>query len=478
MCRMLVLCVLSAPSLIGMSFDCTRWTGSLNGFPITSAIDKVEHALPVEDSNIRYYHTVRAITDGTTNCWCGSVGVVGRCESIAFQVYHDGRVELHSQDGRVELHSQNDLRPRSASDSHELRPLTIHEVIKACRCIGVDLDAIEYVGREYSSVNVSCRGDDRLFKIVESKWKTLLSLEDQAASIDGFIWHYRISDGRAVITAAERLGSETVGEAVTVPFSLHGYPVKEVLGTVFKPGDSVRKLVLSEGVSEVGQFAFRGIALETVSIPASVVNVDRTAFAGGQYREFVVSPDNVKYRAVNGFLCSKDGRSLIHCIGGAVTIPEEVREIPEDAFEGLPVDAVVLPGKLEEIGVRAFAGCVGLRSISIPSEVKRIGELAFSGCTNLVQMRLPPGLRVISPGAFMGCESLKDVEIPKGVVIIRECAFRNCRALERVVIPSSMRYVMWRAFADCKKGMRVEMRTQEAKVDDEAFPPSATVVKD
>ena len=78
----------------------------------------------------------------------------------------------------------------------------------------------------------------------------------------------------------------------------------------------------------------------------------------------------------------------------------------------------------------------------------------------------------------MGCESLKDVEIPEGVVIIRECAFRNCRALERVVIPSSMRYVMWRAFADCKKGMRVEMRTQEAKVDDEAFPPSATVVKD
>ena len=53
MCRMLVLCVLSAPSLMGMSFDCTRWTGSLNGFPITSAIDKVEHALPVEDSNIR-----------------------------------------------------------------------------------------------------------------------------------------------------------------------------------------------------------------------------------------------------------------------------------------------------------------------------------------------------------------------------------------------------------------------------------------
>ena len=50
--------------------------------------------------------------------------------------------------------------------------------------------------------------------------------------------------------------------------------------------------------------------------------------------------------------------------------------------------------------------------------------------------------------------------------------------MERVVIPSSMRYVMWRAFDDCKKGMRVEMRTQEAKVDDEAFPPSATVVKD
>lgn len=67
---------------------------------------------------------------------------------------------------------------------------------------------------------------------------------------------------------------------------------------------------------------------------------------------------------------------------------------------------IVLPGSLEEIRERAFAGCSNLRGIYVPDSVTDIGSGAFRGCTSLEAVYLPGGLWNIGADAFSGCANL------------------------------------------------------------------------
>lgn len=46
-----------------------------------------------------------------------------------------------------------------------------------------------------------------------------------------------------------------------------------------------------------------------------------------------------------------------------------------------------VPASATEIDAEAFAGCVGMKSVTIPAGVKKIGARAFAGCNNLIQVQ-------------------------------------------------------------------------------------------
>ena len=62
-----------------------------------------------------------------------------------------------------------------------------------------------------------------------------------------------------------------------------------------------------------------------------------------------------------------------------------------------------------EIGVGAFNGCNGVRSIEIPDSVTSIGENTFKNCSSLEHVEFGSGLTSIEKSAFYGCEKLKHV---------------------------------------------------------------------
>ncbi len=66
-----------------------------------------------------------------------------------------------------------------------------------------------------------------------------------------------------------------------------------------------------------------------------------------------------------------------------VNIPENAKEVPEQAFKGFPIKTVLMHPNVESIGAYAFQNCTELEEVHIPSMMKSIGNYAFNGCSKL-----------------------------------------------------------------------------------------------
>lgn len=149
---------------------------------------------------------------------------------------------------------------------------------------------------------------------------------------------------------------------------------------------SVKKVVIENGVTSIGMFAFANCtALNQVDIPPSVQKIGIGAF-------------------------------------GNCTALKNVN----------------IPNSVEIIESSAFQGCVSLASINIPSSVTSIGFQTFAGCTSLVEVLLPKGLTYIGERAFQSCSSLTDIFFSNSIKTIEKYAFYNCTSLKKISLPKSL----------------------------------------
>ena len=229
-------------------------------------------------------------------------------------------------------------------------------------------------------------------------------------------------------------------------------------------------------------------ASETVS--ATVGNTEDGA-AGENGPEFEIE---------NGVLLKYRGK------GGAVVIPNEVREIGAEAFEYFDtIVSVTIPRTVRAIGDAAFNECKNLTALLIPNSVTEIGDSAFSncgklqsltveagnsvycgkgnciierktkrliagcnasavpsdgsvhalgfqalnGCTGLQALRVPHTVRVIEDEVCNGCTALKNLVLEEGIEEIGAGAFYAC-AMENLKIPESVATIGPEAFGGCQ----------------------------
>lgn len=87
----------------------------------------------------------------------------------------------------------------------------------------------------------------------------------------------------------------------------------------------------------------------------------------------------------------------------SITIPESVTEIGKGAFaDCASLSSVNLPSGLKSIEDTAFSGCTSLASVSIPAEVTLIGYQAFGGCAALTSLTVPASIDMLGDDAFFG----------------------------------------------------------------------------
>ena len=94
-----------------------------------------------------------------------------------------------------------------------------------------------------------------------------------------------------------------------------------------------------------------------------------------------------------------------------VIIPDSVTRIGDDAFEGCTkLSNITIPDSVKRIDWGAFSVCKSLTHITIPDSVIRIGAYVFNFCIGLTSVTIPDSVELIGGYAFYNCRNLKSIE--------------------------------------------------------------------
>ena len=195
----------------------------------------------------------------------------------------------------------------------------------------------------------------------------------------------------------------------------------------------ITSVVIGEGVTHVGNYAFNGCTEFTaVTIPASVETIGKGAF---------FTSGNI---------------SENHLANVTFAPGSKCKTIGDYAFECLPITSVEIPASVTSIGEVAFGLSDTLESVSYTGTGLSIGNSAFDCCRNLSDFPFE-GVTSIGKNAFE-FTALTSVAFSDVLTSIDERAFQGCEALTSVVISGSgMATIGDRAFCPCKNLKTVEI---------------------
>ncbi|MGI8256616.1 leucine-rich repeat protein [Blautia difficilis] len=208
---------------------------------------------------------------------------------------------------------------------------------------------------------------------------------------------------------------------------------------------NIKEISLSSTITKIGKYAFKSCYnVQSVILPSGLEEVGDCSFDNCNSLTEINVPDSVKSI---GKGCFQSCRKLSTAI-----LPDALIEIPESAFSSCSnLTEIILPSKLETIGQLAFSGCSSLKEITIPASIKNMGDWVFGDCTNLKAVDFEKGYSGnISVYMFFNCTALTDISIPEGVLTIFGYAFCDCSRLSTVTINGSKTRISSEVFRDCK----------------------------
>ena len=226
---------------------------------------------------------------------------------------------------------------------------------------------------------------------------------------------------------------------------------------------SVKKVVIEEGVTNIGNWAFSECSsLTSITIPDSVTNIGAAAFD---------SCGSLTSITIPGSVTSIGTVAFYNCSGlTSITIPDSVTNIGAAAFDSCgSLTSIVIPNSVTSIESYAFSACSSLTSITIPDSVTSIGNNAFDSCSSLTSITIPDSVTSIGNNAFDSCSSLTSITIPDGVTSIESYAFYNCSGLTSITIPDSVTNIGAAAFDSCTSLTSITIPDSVTSIESYAF---------
>ena len=142
--------------------------------------------------------------------------------------------------------------------------------------------------------------------------------------------------------------------------------------------DRVYTLVVANGITRIGDGAFRGQHLSEILVAGSVREIGAEAFRGVT--------------------------SLWR-----LPITENIRWVGDHAFAESSVGLVTGGGPLPRMGVGVYENCTRLTRVELQTGTTAIPERTFFGCAALEKITVPYTLTAIGQDAFAGCSALQSV---------------------------------------------------------------------
>ncbi|MEJ6493714.1 MAG: leucine-rich repeat protein [Actinomycetes bacterium] len=214
-------------------------------------------------------------------------------------------------------------------------------------------------------------------------------------------------------------------------------------GAVVDGGDCTGAVVIPDGVTSIGSYAFFFSSLTSIDIPSSVTTIAGNAFRiTKSLTSVTVDGANSNFSSSAGVLFNKLSTTLLTYpsakSGTSYSIPSSVTSIGDYAFDfAVSPTSIDIPSSVTSIGSYAFSRTSSLTSIDIPSSVTSIGMGAFFNATSLNSINIPASVTSLGSNVFEGATALNTVTFESGspLTSIGNYAFFITTALTSVTIP-------------------------------------------
>ncbi len=268
----------------------------------------------------------------------------------------------------------------------------------------------------------------------------------------------------------------------------------------------VKKLVIEEGCTKIGRYAFSGFTnLTIVSFPeSSLKEIGAYAFNYCVELPRMIIPDSVTVLGDYAFTtCQK--LKMIRFGKGITAIPagvcrrssaltdvfftENCKTIGNAAFYECPKLANIDISNVENVEANSFFSCTSLKSIRFGENIKTIGTNSFYGCSALSEIIFDGtpesiasafsygsawhnsheiGMYTICKGEILMCRgpyNVTEIVIPDGVKMIADSAFANNTTITKVTLPESLEIIGALAFsrADALKEITIPDGVKEIR---------------
>ncbi len=264
---------------------------------------------------------------------------------------------------------------------------------------------------------------------------------DNYMTVNGALYEIDRAESVAKIIAFPNSGNETKETktfAIPQRVVLHEkeYVVDGIGDYCFAECRALNSIAVPASIKTIGKYAFKGISTSINSDNSQIGVLGEYSFAGYEGNELTIpqSVISIEKRALSDIPNVK-----------TIVLPDGLKNIADEVFYGseyvLEFDNCTL---IEELPENAFVGYKG-NSLKIPSGVKRIGKNAFNGVTGKIDWAENNTINVIGEYAFAGYKG-DHIEIPVSVTEIGNYAFFDCDNLDRIIVPSSVKTIGEYAF--------------------------------
>ena len=261
--------------------------------------------------------------------------------------------------------------------------------------------------------------------------------------------------------------------------------VHSIMGEAFAYCRSLTSLDLSNVKTIGDEVFFRCNNLSSILFSDSIKSIGYATFSETAW--YTDHPDGPIYIG-----------PVLYCYKGWMNedtnfiVKDGTTQISSKAFAGcVGMSSITIPKSLLEIGTDAFWGCINLASVhvsdltawcnitflensnplkmahhlfmndteitdlTIPENVTNIAGSTFEECNGLKSVTFGESVRIIGGGAFRGCESLISIILPDSLSCIGDNAFTDCTSLLSAIIPKHCKYIGYRAFSGCTNLMSI-----------------------
>ena len=212
---------------------------------------------------------------------------------------------------------------------------------------------------------------------------------------------------------------------------------KDMTWLYWCPGGKSGDVTLAPTVKTIGYFSFEGCTkITTVTIPASVNNIESCAFDGcSSCRAFYFLGNAPSASNLGGGITA-----TAYYMSGTTGWGATLGGVPTQLFVGQTGDYTY---KITNTGITITKYTGTATVVTVPQfingmRVTEIGNGAFESRWDITRVTLPQGITRIGTDAFKACDRLTSVSIPNGVTEIGSGAFIWCGKLQTLNIPASV----------------------------------------